>query len=222
MGSVAALASPLGVRLSIIFQGKYVARAMGVFMLTMGSFMAYTLWESIQEDRNRQASDDAALERGEQPPAPTPSRGLTDTWERMAGTTLLGAGVGLVGGAFGVGGGVILVPILTRLTDVQTATATSLASIIPPTLVSTAVCARAGMIMWPLTPWLIFGAGVGKFACVLFSFMFLENLTIMSSTLAASYFSAKYAAVLLSRPQQKGAFVGTMAILGTRMMLVKS
>ena len=45
--------------------------------------------------------------------------------------------MGLAGGMFGVGGGVILVPILTKMTgDVQTATATSLAALIPPTLVA--------------------------------------------------------------------------------------
>jgi hypothetical protein len=63
--------------------------------------------------------------------------GLCSTPSRIATTAFLGVICGLAGGMFGVGGGVILVPILTKMTgDVQTATATSLAALIPPTLVS--------------------------------------------------------------------------------------
>ena len=190
LGSVAALSSPIGVRLSIVLDGKYISRALGVFMLGMGSFMAWTLAQAYFEKKD----GDEEIDTIRADPIP-----LTGSPRAIGSCVALGVLVGLAGGAFGVGGGVILVPILTKLTgDVQTATATSLAAIIPPTLVSTLVCARNGMILWPLTPALILGASV------------------------ASFIMAKFTAEMLTRPQQKGAFVGTMAVLGTRMVFVRS
>ena len=176
-------------------QGKYISRALGLFMLGMGSFMAFTLYEAYDAEAKLEEESKAGLKSPDAGVAPA---GLTSSPGRLATTVALGVVVGLAGGAFGVGGGVILVPILTRMTDVQTATATSLAAIIPPTLVSTFVCARNGLIVWPLTPALIVGAA------------------------ASSYFMAKYAASRLTKNEQKGCFVATMALLGTRMILVKS
>ena len=195
LGTVAALSSPLGVKLSMSLQGKYISRALGLFMLGMGSFMAFTLYEAYDAEAKLEEESKAGLKS---PDAGVVPAGLTSSPGRLATTVALGVVVGLAGGAFGVGGGVILVPILTRMTDVQTATATSLAAIIPPTLVSTFVCARNGLIVWPLTPALIVGAA------------------------ASSYFMAKYAASRLTKNEQKGCFVATMALLGTRMILVKS
>ena len=198
LGTVAALSSPLGVKLSMSLQGKYISRALGLFMLGMGSFMAFTLYEAYDAEAKLEVESKSGLESPDAGAAAIVPAGLTASPGRLATTVALGVVVGLAGGAFGVGGGVILVPILTRMTDVQTATATSLAAIIPPTLVSTFVCARNGLIVWPLTPALILGAA------------------------ASSYFMAKYAASRLTKNEQKGCFVATMALLGTRMILVKS
>ena len=81
-------------------------------------------------------------------------------------------------------------------TDVQTATATSLASIVPPTTVAFFSCVRYGLVKWSIVPFLVAGASV------------------------TSYFAAKYAAIYLTKEQQKACFVATMALLGGRMLFV--
>lgn len=193
MGSMAALCSPLGVRLSMRFQGKYVSRAMGFFMFGMGAFMAFSMVDWDTFTLKEEAEETAP---GQQEPVVRP--GLTSTPRRALSCAVLGAVVGVAGGAFGVGGGIILVPILTQMSDVQTAAATSLASVIPSTLMSTFVCARNNLVVWRLTPFLI------------------------ASSTVASFLSAQFAASRLTHTQQKGTFVAVMCSIGTRLMLIKS
>ena len=88
-------------------------------------------------------------------------------------------------------------PVLSQMTDVQTAAATSLTAILAPTLVSTLVVARKGLVVWRV--------------CV----------PLLLAASAASFVSARVAATQLSKREQKGAFVAVMTLLGGRMLLFR-
>lgn len=82
----------------------------------------------------------------------------------------LGAVVGLLAGLFGIGGGGVMVPVLTMLFVAQgfpaehlvhMALATSMAAIVPTALASLQAHHRHGAVLWPvvmlLTPGILFG-----------------------------------------------------------------
>ena len=71
---------------------------------------------------------------------------------------------GLVGGLFGVGGGVVFVPLLVILKkmDPHLAIGTSLAVIVPTALMAAFRNSRAGMIDWKVFPWLVVFAMIGS------------------------------------------------------------
>ena len=77
-----------------------------------------------------------------------------------------GAGAGIVAGLLGIGGGIILVPIMTGLLwlDQHKAHGTSLIIIIPIAIVSTVVYAQRGDIDWVLTVTIGSGSVLGAVA----------------------------------------------------------
>lgn len=79
---------------------------------------------------------------------------------------IVGFAAGIIGGAFGVGGGFILVPIFIYVfrQDMHTAVGTSLAVIIPMALVSASRHAYAGNVNIRLAAIITVGAVVGGFA----------------------------------------------------------
>ena len=82
------------------------------------------------------------------------------------GTALAGLGAGAVNGLFGAGGGMVLVPLLSLLTDLEEDEifASSLAIILPICLVSVTVTAFTGTLAWQDSlPWL-FGSAAGGLA----------------------------------------------------------
>lgn len=66
------------------------------------------------------------------------------------GLSLAGFGAGAVNGLFGAGGGMVLVPLLSLLTDLEEEEifASSLAVILPICMVSIAVTAITGTLAW--------------------------------------------------------------------------
>jgi uncharacterized membrane protein YfcA len=74
-----------------------------------------------------------------------------------------GAGGGTLAGFLGIGGGVILVPLMTGLLwlDQHKAHGTSLVIIIPTAVVSTAVYAQRGDIDWLLVATIASGSVIG-------------------------------------------------------------
>lgn len=66
------------------------------------------------------------------------------------GMILCGLGAGIVNGLFGAGGGMVLVPLLTRLTDLEDREVfpASVSVILPICLVSLGVCALSGPLPW--------------------------------------------------------------------------
>ena len=82
---------------------------------------------------------------------------------KLWGTALAGAGAGIVNGLFGAGGGMVLVPLLGLLTDLEEDEifSSSLAIILPICIVSLISTAVTGTVAWAASvPWL-FGSAAG-------------------------------------------------------------
>lgn len=103
----------------------------------------------------------------------------------------LGALVGLLAGLFGIGGGGVMVPVLTMLFVAQgfpnehlvhMALATSMAAIVPTAIASLRAHHRHGAVLWPVVVRMTPGILLGTFA----------------ATFLASYISAKPLAIFFS------------------------
>lgn len=82
---------------------------------------------------------------------------------KIWGIALAGLGAGAVNGLFGAGGGMVLVPLLTLLSDLEEDEifSSSLAIILPICIVSLTVTALTGTVAWSdSVPWL-FGSAAG-------------------------------------------------------------
>lgn len=82
---------------------------------------------------------------------------------KYIGSVLAGLGAGAVNGLFGAGGGMVLVPLLSLLTDLdeQNIFSSSIAIILPICLVSLTATALTGTVAWTDSlPWL-FGSAAG-------------------------------------------------------------
>jgi uncharacterized membrane protein YfcA len=79
---------------------------------------------------------------------------------------LLGAGVGLLSGFFGIGGGFLIVPglMLAANMDLKEATGASLIAVLAFGLSSSASYAWAGLVDWPIAALLIAGGAAGAVA----------------------------------------------------------
>ena len=97
----------------------------------------------------------------------TPSEADRDTslWNRLMYPTFIGVGSGFLSGLFGVGGGTIVVPALTLLTDLthHEALGTSLAAMILPALSGTYTHYQAGNCVMRVAPFLAAGALAGAY-----------------------------------------------------------
>src|SRR4051812_35336917 len=81
---------------------------------------------------------------------------------------ILGVAAGILSGMFGIGGGIVIVPILTTFFGYEflTATGTSLAVLLlPVSLFAVIAYYRAGMLKIPVAAWvglgIIFGSWIG-------------------------------------------------------------
>lgn len=87
--------------------------------------------------------------------------------QKLVGPMLAGMGAGAVNGLFGIGGGMILIPLLTLLTNWEDEKifASSLSIILPMCLVTLTATALAGPIAWTESiPYLIGSAAGGVMA----------------------------------------------------------
>ena len=85
------------------------------------------------------------------------------TWARWVGLVALGLVAGMLSGLFGVGGGILIVPALTLLLgfDQRVAAGTSLAAIVPVSIVGVISYARADAVDWIAAALLSVAAIVG-------------------------------------------------------------
>ena len=82
---------------------------------------------------------------------------------KTAGMIIAGSGAGIVNGLFGAGGGMVLIPLLRYLTDLEDRQifSMSVAIILPICLVSLGAAATGGPLPWSeALPYLI-GSGIG-------------------------------------------------------------
>lgn len=78
-------------------------------------------------------------------------------------TGLAGIGAGAVNGLFGAGGGMVLVPLLTFLTELEDEEIfpASVSIILPICLVSLSVTYRSGIVSWEQVIYYLIGSTVG-------------------------------------------------------------
>ncbi len=79
------------------------------------------------------------------------------------GPGLAGAGAGAVNGLFGAGGGMVLVPLLGALTDLEDRQVfpASVGIILPVCLISLTITFEKGVVPWNLTVPYLLGSAVG-------------------------------------------------------------
>ena len=82
---------------------------------------------------------------------------------KLTGPILAGLGAGAVNGLFGIGGGMILIPLLTLLTDWEDEKifASSLSIILPICMVTLISTALTGPISWAESVTYLLGSAVG-------------------------------------------------------------
>jgi uncharacterized protein len=96
--------------------------------------------------------------------APTTDATARDRGSRsLVRVALVGLAAGLLGGMFGVGGGILIVPALTMVLgfDQRLAHGTSLAAILPIAGASLVTYWSVGNVDWPVALWIAIGAIVG-------------------------------------------------------------
>ncbi len=92
---------------------------------------------------------------------------MVDSRARLALILLVACGVGVMGGLFGIGGGVLLVPLLVLLFGFEQhrAQGTSLMALVPPTgLLAFLNYAHAGQVNWKVGLLLVPGVFLGGLA----------------------------------------------------------
>ena len=146
------LASPLGVWLAHSMDHRWLTGIFGIVLL----FVAF---KTFVQARDRRVGDDSAAAKA--PPcvrSPATGRFIwTMPCARALG--LSGAFTGALSGLLGVGGGFVMVPALTRFTDLEmkSVVATSLAVIAFISVAGVAASALAGKVEWVVA--LPFSAG---------------------------------------------------------------
>ena len=146
------LASPLGVWLAHSMDHRWLTGIFGIVLLLVA-------FKTFVQARDRRVGDDSAAAKA--PPcvrSPATGRFIwTMPCARALG--LSGAFTGVLSGLLGVGGGFVMVPALTRFTDLEmkSVVATSLAVIALISVAGVAASALAGKVEWVVA--LPFSAG---------------------------------------------------------------
>ena len=85
---------------------------------------------------------------------------------KLLGPVLAGIGAGIVNGLFGAGGGMVLVPLLSLLTDMEDRDifSASIAVILPICIVSLTATAITGSIAWRASVPYLIGSAAGGLA----------------------------------------------------------
>jgi len=107
-----------------------------------------------------------------------------------------GTATGIIAGLLGVGGGVVLLPLLTLGTDMpqQLIFGTVLAAFVPVTVIGTISHARSGNVVWRLMPGLFLGSALGAYV-------------------------GSRISIYLSEPQQRGVVIAVMTSVGIKALL---
>jgi uncharacterized membrane protein YfcA len=146
---------------------------------------------------------------------------------------LLGVGVGLLAGLFGVGGGLVMVPVLTALFLAQgapvdgvlhLALATSMAAIVPTSLASLRAHHRRGGVQWPVVRWLTPGILAGTLGATFIAALIPTQFLAMVFTGFVLYSALQMSISIIPerlRPLPKAAgLVGVGGFIGSVSALV--
>jgi uncharacterized membrane protein YfcA len=128
-------------------------------MVAFALLLGWVAWRTFDRARRAGTADDVRA-LAERPCVLNPAEGRL-TWTRPCALALAGTGVlsGVLSGLLGVGGGFVIVPALSRFTNVATRGifATSLAVIALVSVGGVAAAALHGAVVWPIA--LPFAAG---------------------------------------------------------------
>lgn len=137
---------------------------------------------------------------------------------------LLGGGVGVLAGLFGVGGGLVMVPVLTALFLAQgapvesvlhMALATSMAAIVPISLSSLLAHQRRGGVQWPVVHWLTPGILLGTLSATFLAAIIPTQFLAMVFTVFVVYAALQMSIQILPQaPRQLPGAGGLVAVGG--------
>jgi hypothetical protein len=104
----------------------------------------------------------------------------------------LGACSGFISGMFGVGGGIIMVPLLSLILDHQQALGTSMTAMILPCLMGTLTHLKMGNVVTSILPSMMIGAGLGSWIGAKYSTTLDESQQRAICAVAFSALSFRY------------------------------
>jgi uncharacterized protein len=154
-----------GAQTTVALSERALKRALGWLILAMAPMVpakAYYLHQLDQRQQQQQASSGA---NDVSVISTTIATDPNISWRRFIAPALIGVGSGFLAGLFGVGGGTIVVPALTMVTDMthHEALGTSLAAMTLPAMTGTYSHLKAGNCSMRVAPFLAAGALVGAF-----------------------------------------------------------
>jgi uncharacterized membrane protein YfcA len=156
VGIAGACISPLGAWVSDVVPGMYAMILTAVFII----FTAYKMFKRVYDTRPVPADSSAPAKRERRAPLDYET---TSAPRLYAGCVALGMSVGFLSGYLGLGGGFLIVPILTWALGftMKQATGTSLVSVAILAIPAFAMHALLGHVRWIFGLLLILGAIVG-------------------------------------------------------------
>lgn len=161
LGGSALISAPFGARWAHSVSGPKLSLYMGIFMLLVVPLVilkSMFVSEEIETDE----------------PQNETKKGLDWNWKTTISLLSIGTTAGLCSGAFGVGGGVIMVPFLSMMGSQQLALGTSLLAMLGPSLTGTLSHYHLGSIYFRILPFLILGSAIGSFCGTYFSVSLTE------------------------------------------------
>jgi hypothetical protein len=159
IGLVGMLLAPLGVRLAAVLPN-------GPLMVAFSLVLAWVAWHMYRQSRPR-AGGHVASAPVKHPCVLDPARGRL-IWTMPCARALAGTGAvsGVLSGLLGVGGGFVIVPALTRFTDIpaRAVVATSMAVVALVSVGGVAAAAAHGAVVWGIAGPFAAGAVVALLA----------------------------------------------------------
>ena len=170
LASTAMLTARFGARFTGRFNPVQLQRAFAAFQLAVAPMVPLkgVLVRSSKQSPGDGVGGGGGGGGGSEAAAPPPSStALSPERQReLLQLAAVGAAAGFASGMFGIGGGVVITPALCLLTDMPhtCVLGTTLASMVPPSLVSAATHAQMGNVVAAAVAPLVAGSAIGAFA----------------------------------------------------------
>jgi len=168
--SGAILSARLGANFTSKLSEHTLKRSLGVFMICVAPLVpAKTFIAQWKEDsqggRNDEAQGPTAQNSGDNDDNNDDDKAEQFNIQKVLTCSTIGLASGFLAGLFGVGGGAVVVPALTVLTDMDhyTALGTSLCAMTLPAIVGTATHSQRGNVNLRIAPMLALGSFLGAY-----------------------------------------------------------